>query len=150
MVIRIELTAADLTPEVLNALQTLVPAENRGAANASAVKEDASVPTAEASSIPTAPIVPVTTPPVSVVPIQPTPAPAPAAPTDPAPAVPVTTAPTHTLDQIAKAGASLVDTGKMEQLLALLEKFGVRAITQLSSEQYGAFATELRALGAQI
>ena len=147
MVIRIELTAADLTPEVLTALQTLVPAENRGAANASAVKEEAPVPAVEAPSIPTAPVVPVTTPPVSVVPIQPIPAPAP---TDPAPTVPVTTTTTYTLDQIAKAGASLVDAGKMEQLLALLEKFGVQAITQLSSEQYGAFATELRALGAQI
>jgi len=67
----------------------------------------------------------------------------------PAPAVPVT-APTYTLDQIAKAGANLVDAGKMEQLLALLTKYGVQAVTQLTPDQYGAFATELRALGAQI
>ena len=66
-----------------------------------------------------------------------------------APAVPVT-APTYTLDQIAKAGANLVDAGKMEQLLALLTKYGVQAVTQLTPDQYGAFATELRALGAQI
>ena len=69
--------------------------------------------------------------------------------TAPAPAVPVT-APTYTLDQIAKAGANLVDAGKMEQLLALLTKYGVQAVTQLTPDQYGAFATELRALGAQI
>ena len=75
----------------------------------------------------------------------PAPAPAPAA-----PAVPVTTAPTYTLDQIAKAGASLVDAGKMEPLLALLSRYGVQAVTQLAPEHYGAFATELRALGAQI
>lgn len=77
---------------------------------------------------------------------------APATPTTsgaPAPSVPVT-APTYTLDQIAKAGAALVDAGKMEQLLALLGKYGVAAVTQLTPEQYGGFATELRALGAQI
>ena len=68
----------------------------------------------------------------------------------PAPAVPVATAPTYTLDQIAKAGASLVDAGKMEQLLALLAKYGVQAVTQLQPDQYGVFATELRTLGAQL
>ena len=35
-------------------------------------------------------------------------------------------------------------------LLALLTKYGVQAITQLQPAQYGVFATELRALGAQI
>ena len=78
-------------------------------------------------------------------PQMPAPAPAPAA-----PVVPVGGAPTYTLDQIAKAGASLVDAGKMEPLLALLGRYGVQAVTQLAPEQYGAFATELRALGAQI
>lgn len=73
----------------------------------------------------------------------------PATPAAPAPSIPVT-APTYTLDQIAKAGAALVDAGKMEQLLALLGKYGVAAVTQLTPEQYGSFATELRALGAQI
>lgn len=68
----------------------------------------------------------------------------------PAPAVPVAGAPTYTLDQISRAGASLVDAGKMQQLLELLGRYGVQAVTQLKSEQYGAFATELRALGAQI
>lgn len=68
----------------------------------------------------------------------------------PAPAVPVAGAPAYTLDQIAKAGATLVDAGKMEPLMALLAKYGVQAITQLQPAQYGLFATELRALGAQI
>ena len=67
-----------------------------------------------------------------------------------APAVPVTTAPAYTLDQISRAGASLVDAGKMQQLLELLGRYGVQAVTQLQPEQYGTFATELRALGAQI
>ena len=68
----------------------------------------------------------------------------------PAPAVPVTGAPAYTLDQISWAGASLVDAGKMQQLLELLGRYGVQAVTQLKPEQYGAFATELRGLGAQI
>lgn len=68
----------------------------------------------------------------------------------PAPTVPVAGAPTYTLDQISRAGASLVDAGKMQQLLELLGRYGVQAVTQLQPEQYGAFATELRALGAQI
>lgn len=87
----------------------------------------------------------------------PAPAPAPAAPVSPAPVtptqtptVPVAGAPTYTLDQISRAGASLVDAGKMQQLLELLGRYGVQAGTQLQPEQYGAFATELRALGAQI
>lgn len=67
-----------------------------------------------------------------------------------APVVPVADAPTYTMDQIARAGAALVDAGKMEQLLTLLGQYGVRAVTQLRPDQYGAFATELRGLGAQI
>lgn len=68
----------------------------------------------------------------------------------PAPVVPVTADPTYTLDQIATAGAALVNAGKMEQLLALLGKYGIQAITQLKAEQFGPFVTELRGLGAQI
>lgn len=67
-----------------------------------------------------------------------------------APVVPVATASSYSLDQISRAGASLLDAGKKDQLLALLSRYGVQAVTQLQSEQYGAFATELRALGAQI
>lgn len=100
---------------------------------------------------------PVATYPTTPPPAPPVEAPAPpAGPTSaapgstPAPAVPVSSAPTYTLDQISRAGASLVDAGKMEQLLGLLGRYGVQAVTQLQPEQYGAFATELRALGAQI
>lgn len=130
------------------------------------------------SAYPTTPA-PVAAPaaPVSPAPVNPTPGPAPtmaapvaapspsptpvtnapiAGPTSaapgntPAPAVPVTGAPAYTLDQISRAGASLVDAGKMQQLLELLGRYGVQAVTQLKPEQYGTFATELRALGAQI
>lgn len=87
--------------------------------------------------------VPVAVPaPVAPAPVVPAAAPAPAA-------VP-TAAPTYTLDALARAGATLAQSGKMQEALALLAKYGVQTVNQLKPEQYGAFATELRALGAQI
>ena len=61
-----------------------------------------------------------------------------------------TGAPTYTLDMIARAGAALVDAGKMDALCGLLAKYGVDALTALDPAQYGNFANDLRALGAQI
>ena len=54
--------------------------------------------------------------------------------------------------QAQQAGADLVsqDAAKMPELLALLQKYGAQAITQLKPEQLGAFATELRGLGAKL
>ena len=103
-------------------------------------------PTPTPTPAPVAPVAPPVTAPAA--PVQTVPIASPVS-NAPAPAVPVT-APTYTLDQIAKAGASLVDAGKMEQLLGMLTKYSVQAVTQLMPDQYGAFATELRALGAQI
>lgn len=86
-------------------------------------------------------------PPAAAVPVNSAPTSAPAAPIS---APVATSAPTYTLDAIAKAGTSLVDAGKMDALLALLAKYNIQAVTQLDPSQYGAFATELRGLGAQI
>ena len=61
-----------------------------------------------------------------------------------------TGAPTYTLDMIARAGAALVDAGNMDALCGLLAKYGVEALTALDPAQYGNFANDLRALGAQI
>ena len=61
-----------------------------------------------------------------------------------------TGAPTYTLDMIATAGSALVDAGKMDALCGLLAKYGVEALTALDPAQYGNFANDLRALGAQI
>ena len=130
MKIKIEADAA-----VLKAIDKLTTALEKNAVNIS-------VP--QATPTPVAPVATPTPPPAPAAPAQTV------APTNPAPTVPVTTAPTYTLDQIAKAGASLVDAGKMEQLLALLAKYGVQAVTQLQPDQYGVFATELRTLGAQL
>lgn len=56
----------------------------------------------------------------------------------------------YTLDDLSKAGAALIDQGKMPQLLELLKKYGVQAITQLDASVYPAFVEELKALGAQL
>lgn len=68
----------------------------------------------------------------------------------PEPAVPVAAAPTYTVEQIMAAGSTLMDAGKINDLMNLLHKFGVQAVMDLKPEQLGAFATEMRALGAAI
>ena len=83
--------------------------------------------------------------------------PAPAVPTQAAPApaqvAPSATAPSEakplTMDDLGRAGATLIDAGKMPQLIALLGKYGVQAVTQLQPAQFAPFADELRALGAK-
>lgn len=74
---------------------------------------------------------------------------APAEPVAPTNQVP-TTEVSYDINQIAVAATGLVDTGRQQDLLNLLAKFGVQALTQLDKSQYGAFATELRGLGANI
>lgn len=66
------------------------------------------------------------------------------------PSVPVAPAPAYTHDQILAAGAALIDAGKLDELIGLLDSFGVQAVTQLAPDQLGACATGLRKLGAQI
>lgn len=87
--------------------------------------------------------------------VAPTPAAMPAAPVAAAAPSPVAEAPSapaptaYTMDDLGRAGATLIDAGKMPQLIALLGKFGVQAVTQLKAEQFAAFADELKALGAK-
>ena len=93
---------------------------------------------------------------VAPVPSAPVPAPAatpvPAATTAPAPAVPLSRAPTFTLEQVASAGAALIqaDPSKQVPLRALLAQYGAPSVAQLPEEHLGSFATELRGLGANI
>ena len=56
----------------------------------------------------------------------------------------------YTIEQLQTAMASLVDAGKMEDIRALLSGFGVPSIMGLQPDQYGALATALRGMGAQI
>lgn len=102
----------------------------------------ASVPTAPAASAPAASVAPVPTAPA-------TPAAVPTAPVTPAPAVPTSTH-TYTPDELAKAAMPLMDAGKQQELIGLVHQFGASSIPELRPEQYGAFATALRGMGAQI
>ena len=79
-----------------------------------------------------------------------------AAPATPAPVLPqipaADPAPTkkYTREEIATAGSALVTQGKMNELLALLQKYGVQSVAQLGEAQYSAFAEDLKALGAAL
>lgn len=146
MEMKITVEAPDLAASILKLAEAIASGPDPSILTPDEPLPVASYPTAPAPAPAPAPAAPVS--PAPVTPTQ-TPTPAPAAPVA-APTVPVAGAPTYTLDQISRAGASLVDAGKMQQLLELLGRYGVQAVTQLQPEQYGTFATELRALGAQI
>lgn len=112
----------------------------------------ASVPESEsAPALPTAAPVPVST-------AGPTPAPAPvptpvSAPTPvPATAVPVAPAKQYTKDELMMVASQLMDSNPNNQaaLVALLPKYGVKSFMELQPDQYGAFATDLRALGGRL
>lgn len=111
-------------------------------------------PAVQAASIP-APAAQASPAPVPVTPVpvaQPAAAPAPVAQPAPAPAPAAapTTARAFQFEDIQLAATSLCDTGKRAEVLALLAKYGIQALSALPAEQYGAFATELRGLGAKI
>ncbi len=109
-----------------------------------ATETTAPEPTAPAAEAP-APVSAPTPPPAPVaVPVATTP-PAPA----PVPTVP-TTAQTYTQDQLALAASGLMDAGKLAELQQLLAAFNVPSLVQLPKDQYGAFATKLREMGAKI
>lgn len=151
----IEINVTVNAPELAEALNNLAAAM-KGAKPEPAAgktgKADKPAPVPPADYMPPADTAPDPATPAPAV----TPAPAPApvqAPVTPAPApapVPVAPAPTYNRDQIMTAGAALIDAGKINELMGLLNSFGVQAVTQLKQDQLGAFATELRKLGAQI
>lgn len=72
----------------------------------------------------------------------------------PAPVQPTVEAPTS-IDpayrgRVCTAAAKLVEKGKMPDILAILNSFGVSAVTQLSATQLPAFAEKITAIGAVI
>lgn len=118
----------------------------------------------QAPVVPTQPAAPVapalpTTPMTSVQPTAPVIPTQPAVPTEPAQSVtPVaptqatvpTTSVTYTPDDLARAAFALMDSGRQQELIGLLQQFGVNAIPELKPEQFGTFATALRGMGAPI
>ncbi|MDR2024487.1 MAG: hypothetical protein LBQ71_14855 [Hungatella sp.] len=121
-------------------------------------------PVVPATPIPQAPVSPTSRAPVQqpvaaapamAAPVQTVPpiqqAPTQTAPAQTAPATPVqTAAPSYSMDELTNAAVMLMDSGRQADLLNLLAQFGVEALPALPREQYGAFATALRGLGAQI
>ena len=61
-----------------------------------------------------------------------------------------TSTPSYTLDDISRAATTLMDAGRQGELIGLLKQFGIATLPDLPKEQYGAFATALRGMGAQI
>lgn len=133
------------------------------AAFSSMSEQAAPVPAATATELNPVPVPesPYMTAPLATNPVTPVPAPvsAPAAAPMPAPAaapavapVPVSNAPAYTMEQVCTAGAALLGSNpaKRQELNGLLARYGVNAVAALKPEQLGAFATDLRALGARI
>lgn len=155
--IKITLTVPGL-PEAINNLAEALRGNSVAAPVASAPVVQQ--PTAQATQPEAAPVVNPTTP--AAAPVQ-TPvantAPVNTAPVvNAAPSVPSAPAPSnaaavnYTIEQLSVAGAALCEQGKMPQLIALLGKYGVQAVTQLNPapETLNAFAAELKALGANL
>lgn len=83
--------------------------------------------------------------------MQPATQPAPAPQTPPTqPAAVPTAEHTYTAEELQVAAVTLVDKGMMAQLQEMLHQFGVNSLPELPAEKYGAFATALRGMGAQI
>lgn len=152
-------------PILAAAMEKLAQAIAQGHTGAPSAPVPPPMPAQVAAAAPTAHPAPAPAPAPVAAPVAPVPAPVAAAPVSgpqaalpgsvPAAApiaAPVAPAPTYTVEQIGKAGADLATQapGKMPELLALLQKYGARAITELKPEQLGAFATELRGLGAKL
>lgn len=140
-------------PEMVNALNALAQALGKGQA---AINQSSSLP-AEANTAvteiqPSPAAVPIFPPVQQQQPMQQQqaqPAQAVQQPEQPAQAVP-TSAPQYDMNQLAVAATQLMDAGKQSELLTLLGSFGAQSLMQLPQEQYGAFATKLRELGAKI
>ena len=153
--IKITLTVPGL-PEAINNLADAIRGNSTAAPVASAPVQQ---PTAQATQPEAAPIVnptpaaaPVQTPVANTAPVNTAPVvnAAPSAPSAPAPSN--AAAVNYTIEQLSVAGAALCEQGKMPQLIALLGKYGVQAVTQLNPapETLNAFAAELKALGANL
>lgn len=119
------------------------------------------IPTTEEP--PTAPVVPATVqaPPVAPV-AQPTPV-APVVPTSaplqthpdpvqapPTPAVPVAPVKEYTLEEIQVALQPLMDAGRTNEIVGLMQKYKVASLPELPKEQFPNLVVDLRNMGARI
>lgn len=56
----------------------------------------------------------------------------------------------YTQDQLAVAMTGLMDMGKQQQLMEILQSFGAQSLMQIPKERYAELATVLRGAGANI
>lgn len=119
------------------------------------------IPTTEEP--PTAPVVPATVqaPPVApvaqpttVAPVAPISASAPTTPAPqqvtPTPAVPVAPVKEYTLEEIQVALQPLMDAGRTNEIVGLMQKYKVASLPELPKEQFPNLVVDLRNMGARI
>lgn len=155
MKVNVEITSPDMTAAINNLAKAI---EKFGSPVVTPIVTKTEVhkpvnPTPAPTPVQTEPVAPVNPTPTPVQAATPVTNPMPVPTVAPTPApqpVPAQPQKAITINMLAAAGAPLVDQGKMPQLMALLAKYGVQAITQLTPDKYDAFATDLRAIGAQI
>lgn len=66
------------------------------------------------------------------------------------PAVPVAPVKEYTLEEIQVAMQPLMDAGKIDQIITLLQRYGVSSLPEITKDRYGELITDLRALGARL
>lgn len=119
------------------------------------------IPTTEEP--PTAPVVPATvqappvapvTQPTTVAPVAPTSAPAPTTPVPqqvtPTPAVPVAPVKEYTLEEIQVALQPIMDAGRTNEIVGLMQKYKVASLPELPKDQFPNLVVDLRNMGARI
>ena len=94
-----------------------------------------------AQSTPVAPVVPTS------VPVPTTPAPQQAPPT---PAVPVAPVKEYTLEEIQVALQPLMDAGRTNEIVGLMQKYKVASLPELPKDQFPSLVVDLRNMGARI
>ena len=83
------------------------------------------------------------------IPKTPAPAPAPAAPVPPASPVQAPEK-TYTLSELSLAASALIEQGKMKELMALINSFGVVSLNVLPPEHFPAVSEGIKKLGAKL
>lgn len=138
-------------PEAINNLADAIRGNGVSVPTGSAPKAvEVTQPVAVANAdVPQTPVNPTPTAQQNTAAVTPATAVTPSAPTAPAPSE---AAVNYTIEQLSVAGAALCEQGKMAQLIALLGKYGVQAVTQLkpTPDVLNPFAAELKALGANL
>lgn len=119
------------------------------------------IPTTEEP--PTAPVVPATvqappvapvTQPTTVAPVVPTSVLVPTTPeptqAQPTPAVPVAPVKEYTLEEIQVALQPLMDAGRTNEIIGLMQKYKVTSLPELPKDQFPNLVVDLRNMGARI